>query len=1034
MEPNRRPPVTESVPLEENTLRDQAPADAVPDTNTQPESPGQEESGAGCSPSSDPPLGLMDRSSSFFKLIGTFALELGELKKEMVHAPATVDKTPMDLQMMETEVSGIYLHPPDCGGVEKDSGYDSLRRRMSVLDRLTLTHPVWLLLPLSEEEARHVLLKQPPGVFLVHRSAALQRKVLSVRTKEDQAETPVSHFPIRESQYTFSLEGSGISFADLFRLVAFYCISRDILAFTLKLPEAIASAKTQKELEEVAQLGAGFWDCALRTQRCTSPHLCRRLSRTLSPQRGNNHKGVEWLKPSPTKAQCDSAPPTLRPPAPPSSLHLERKHPRSPLCFLNPVFLQTHHHHHGCEDPSSTPAPKSDESLKSKEALPAKACGSGGEQHTDKIRLNGKARPPPPRPPRPRSMPHRRAAPPPPGPPAAPTGPSKMPEAASSAAKRQQVSGKRSGPARPPVSPKHSGLFNSGPSNKPASKPKDPDMEAQRCHIALDDETIAKALSCAKLPTCRAPPSVTADETPESFAGSPSSRNEKGRQRLSDMSMSTSSSDSLEYSQSPGYSLGLASSPPQHLHQNAVEDSSEDDEDGVEEEEEDYGVGLETDLEMRLRPAYKAQRLKLGVGLAGGSFVLPRALKGRFRKMSGMLRSLVTPEKRAVRRISELSRDKGSYFGSLVQDYNGFVQENRGCHTSGVDFLQTIRQFMTQMKAYLRQTSELDPPIESLIPEDQIDYVLEKAMHKCVLKPLKSVIEATLHDFQVSSGTWQQLRDNLAVAKTKLPQELGVDGAVPPDPMAIEKIRHKFLNMRKTYSPEKKVTLLLRVCKLIYTIMQDNSGRMYGADDFLPMLTYVVAQCDMPQLDTDIQYMMELLDPSLLQGEGGYYLTSAYGAMALIKNFQEEQAARVLSSETRNTLHQWHRRRTAQRAVPSVDDFQNYLRVALQDQETGCTAKTLLVHPYTTTEEVCSLCAYKFKIPDPENYALFLVTKDTSQQLAPDTHPQLIKAEIHSRPDAHTFHFVYRRIPNLNLCIPTVVQNGNCVLGMETLN
>lgn len=76
----------------------------------------------------------------------------------------------------------------------------------------------------------------------------------------------------------------------------------------------------------------------------------------------------------------------------------------------------------------------------------------------------------------------------------------------------------------------------------------------------------------------------------------------------------------------------------------------------------------------------------------------------------------------------------------------------------------------------------------------------------------------------MSSGAWQQLRENLALAKTKKPQELGVDGAVPPDHMAIEKIRHKFLNMRKMYSPEKKVSLLLRVCKLIYTIMQDNSG------------------------------------------------------------------------------------------------------------------------------------------------------------------------------------------------------------------
>lgn len=107
--------------------------------------------------------------------------------------------------------------------------------------------------------------------------------------------------------------------------------------------------------------------------------------------------------------------------------------------------------------------------------------------------------------------------------------------------------------------------------------------------------------------------------------------------------------------------------------------------------------------------------------------------------------------------------------------------------------------------------------------------------------------------------------------------------------------------------------------------------------------------------------------------------------------------------------------------------MKNYLRVALQELDTGCTAKTLLVHPYTTTEEVCSVCAFKFKIPDPENYALFLATEDTSQQLAADTHPQRIKAELRSRPRAHVFHFVYRRVPNLNLCIPANIRNGHCL-------
>uniref|UniRef100_A0A3P8SYM3 Ras and Rab interactor 2 n=1 Tax=Amphiprion percula TaxID=161767 RepID=A0A3P8SYM3_AMPPE len=952
-----------------------------------------------------PPGGLTDRSGSFFKLIDTFALEIGELKKEMVQTCLTVDKEPMELQGLD---SGIYLQTPHCSGSggERDSGYDSLRRRMSVLDRLTQTHPVWLLLAVSEEDASSILLKQPPGVFLISKSAVLQRKVLSVRLQEDQAETPISHFPVRESQYTFSLEGSGISFADLFRLVAFYCISRDILPFMLKLPEAIASAKTQKELEEVAQLGAGFWDSSLCCQRRSSPRPSRPLSRTLSPQRTTRNREVEGSPGRHSGPHCDSAPPTLRSNAPPPSFRLERRHSSGPLCFVNPLFLQTHHHHR-CRREDDLLSPDVEES---KQTLTG-----------NQIKPNGKSRPPPPRPPPPRSMPRRRPAPPPPGPPAPTARPKSMPEAA--AASKLYSSTKRPAPARPPMGAKHSSPSKTAPipvpSNPPPPRPKKPDLEAHRCHIALDDETIAKALSRAKLPPCQPPPAAPEGSSPA----------ERGHQRLSDMSMSTSSSDSLEYSQSPGFSLGLAPSPSHHLnhHQDPVEDSSEDDEDVEEEEEEDYGVGLEADLEMRLRPSFKARRRRVGVSLSGGSFILPRALKGRFRKVSGMLSSLMTPERRAVKRIAELSRDKSSYFGSLVQDYIGFVQENRSCHTSGMDFLQTLRQFMTQTKAYLRQSSELNPPIESLIPEDQIDQVLEKAMHKCVLKPLKSVIEVALHDFQVSSGAWQQLRENLALAKTKRPHELGVDGAVPPDSVAIEKIRQKFLNMRKMYSPEKKVSLLLRVCKLIYTIMQDNSGRMYGADDFLPMLTYVVAQCDMPQLDTDIQYMMELLDPSLLQGEGGYYLTSAYGAMSLIKNFQEEQAARVLSSEARNTLHQWHFRRTAQRSAPTVDDFQNYLRVALQGLDSGCTAKTLVVHPYTTTEEVCSLCAYKFKIPDPENYALFLVTEDTSQQLAPDTHPQRIKSELHSRPRSQIFHFVYRRVPNLNLCIPAIMQNGNCL-------
>lgn len=464
----------------------------------------------------------------------------------------------------------------------------------------------------------------------------------------------------------------------------------------------------------------GFWDSALCSQRHTSPRPCRPLSRTLSPQRTNRNSEVEGSQQRHTRAHCDSAPATLQSHAPPPNFHLERRHSSGPLCFVNPLFLQTHPHRRSSSE-EEPPSKAVESTLENAEESKPLTGSQSSDPHVDKIKPNSKSRPP--RPPPPRSMPRRRPAPPPPGPPAATARPKSMPEAVIT--RQHQSSNKRPAPTRPSMGIKHSGSSKSGSSpipvisNPPPPRPKKPDLESHRCHIALDDETIAKALSRAKLPSCQPQSATPAD------LESPSGPNERGHQRLSDMSMSTSSSDSLEYSQSPGFSLGLTPTPSLHLnHQDPVEDSSEDDDDG-EEEEEDYGVGMETDLEMRLRPSFRARSRKVGVNISGSSFILPRALKGRFSKVSGMLSSLMTPERRTVKRIAELSRDKSSYFGSLVQDYIGFVQENRSCHTSGMDFLQTLRQFMTQMKAYLRQSSELDPPIESLIPEDQIGKCLK---------------------------------------------------------------------------------------------------------------------------------------------------------------------------------------------------------------------------------------------------------------------------------------------------------------------
>ncbi len=90
------------------------------------------------------------------------------------------------------------------------------------------------------------------------------------------------------------------------------------------------------------------------------------------------------------------------------------------------------------------------------------------------------------------------------------------------------------------------------------------------------------------------------------------------------------------------------------------------------------------------------------------------------------------------------------------------------------------------------------------------------------------------------------------------------------------------------------------------------------------------------------------------------------------------------------------------------------MRVALQKADSGCTAKTLHVRPNATTEEVCRLCALKFCVSDPDHYGLFLYTDESSQQLAADTCPQWIKAELHSRQKHQHFYFVYKSISSMN--------------------
>lgn len=253
-----------------------------------------------------------------------------------------------------------------------------------------------------------------------------------------------------------------------------------------------------------------------------------------------------------------------------------------------------------------------------------------------------------------------------------------------------------------------------------------------QCHLALQDSTIEEALMRAKL-FHRSPSS----SPPQNSCSPPDSTLKTGNgeaaesQRLSDMSILTDSSDSLDDSQSPSFFLPPLHDPnpptvhdfdthlPLSLPPTVGPYMAEDDDDEEEDDDDaDYGLSLESDQDQDqdLTIAPPGQRMKRCP--SAGALVL-------LRKVSFVINSLMTPEKRAIHRIVELSRNKSSYFGCLVQDYLSYMEQGAGTqawqsYATGLELLQTLRQFITQMKSYLTQSSELQPPIESLIPEEQI--------------------------------------------------------------------------------------------------------------------------------------------------------------------------------------------------------------------------------------------------------------------------------------------------------------------------
>nr|XP_020442505.1 ras and Rab interactor 2-like isoform X2 [Monopterus albus] len=282
------------------------------------------------------------------------------------------------------------------------------------------------------------------------------------------------------------------------------------------------------------------------------------------------------------------------------------------------------------------------------------------------------------------------------------------------------------------------------------------------------------------------------------------------------------------------------------------------------------------------------------------------------------LGGLVSQRKRLNNRVQEMSERKGGAFAETVKEFVEMTLK-RGTDPArdmGFEFLQEVRSSLTSLRETLLDYPEFQSLLDSItdLSDLEIDTLVELSLHKVALKPVSAHLCSCIHTSRTNDGTFGRLQSNLRLLEKNSVEELGGSlGVGVPDCVSLERIQQRWTSMHEAYSPDKKVQILLKVCKSIYHSMSANASSartVFGADDFLPCLTWVLLRSDVVTLQVDTDYMMELLDPTQLQGEGGYYLTTIYASLYYISSFQPRLPARQLSVEAQHSLNQWHRRRT----------------------------------------------------------------------------------------------------------------------------
>ncbi|XP_061376812.1 protein sprint isoform X5 [Danaus plexippus] len=344
-----------------------------------------------------------------------------------------------------------------------------------------------------------------------------------------------------------------------------------------------------------------------------------------------------------------------------------------------------------------------------------------------------------------------------------------------------------------------------------------------------------------------------------------------------------------------------------------------------------------------------------------------------------------------------LAQDKSTTFAQNVDNFIACTLDSK--ETCPQIMMRNMRQFMSGMKNYLVKHGEreFEKEVEKerlkLKPTEflNLDAILEGVMHRLVVRPLRSKLYSLLASWH--SADVRQLHSAIEKAQHATPLQLGIkESTKVPSTAVLAVISKHFLKMQEADSPLDKLENLLAAISVMFNAIRGE--RTLGADDLLPVLAWTVARCRLVCAELEAELMAGLLPAALLAGEGGYYLTALFSAVAVLKRLAPDPGP--------DSTTPWRRGSGESREVGVA-----VVRVALPDECRGSIRRVALpCRPGARARDLCRALAHAAHITNPQDYALFALHDGQETMLNENDCPQ----EVMSEKSGQNFILAYKRI------------------------